>query len=229
VSDWRDRLEALGGCYGVPASALSSLLELLRDDPTAPTTVRDPALAVDVHVADSLVALDLPAVRAAGTLADLGAGAGFPGLPLALALTRARVSLVESSSRKCRFLRTAVEAVGAGNAEVVCERAESWAGRDLDVVCARAVAPLAVLIEYAAPLLAIGGTFVAWKGAVDGGELRDGAAAADALGLEVGEIVAVTPFAGSERRTLHPYSKAVETPPGYPRRPGMARKRPLSA
>jgi 16S rRNA (guanine527-N7)-methyltransferase len=229
VSDWRDRLEALCGHYGVSASALAPLLELLRDDPTAPTTVRDPAVAVDVHVADSLVALDLPAVRAAGTLADLGAGAGFPGLPLALALTRARVSLVESSSRKCRFLSTAVDAVGVGNAEVVCERAESWMARDLDVVCARAVAPLAVLVEYAAPLLAVGGTFVAWKGAVDADELRDGAAAADALGLEVGEVVAVAPFAGSERRTLHLYLKAVETPPGYPRRPGMARKRPLSA
>jgi 16S rRNA (guanine527-N7)-methyltransferase len=229
VSDWRDRLEALGGRYGVDPAPLVSLLELLRDDPTAPTTVRDPAAAVDVHVADSLVALDLPVVRAAGTLADLGAGAGFPGLPLALALARARVSLVESSSRKCRFLRSAAAATGAGNADVVCERAESWGSRDLDVVCARAVAPLAVLVEYAAPLLAVGGTFVAWKGAVGDAELRDAAAAADTLGVEVGEIVPVEPFAGSERRTLHLYLKAVETPPGYPRRPGIARKRPLSA
>jgi 16S rRNA (guanine527-N7)-methyltransferase len=229
VSDWRDRLEGLGGRYGVDPASLASLLELLRDDPAAPTTVREPAAAVDVHVADSLVALDLPVVRAAGTLADLGAGAGFPGLPLALALARTRVSLIESSSRKCRFLGAAVEAVGAGNAEVVCERAESWAARGLDVVCARAVAPLAVLVEYAAPLLAVGGTFVAWKGAVDAGELLNAAAAAGALGLEVGEVVAVAPFPGSERRTLHLYSKAVETPPGYPRRPGMARKRPLSA
>jgi 16S rRNA (guanine527-N7)-methyltransferase len=229
VSDWRERLEALGGRYGVDPAPLAALLELVRDDPTAPTTVRDPAAAVDVHVADSLVALDLPVVRAAVTLADLGAGAGFPGLPLALALARARVSLVESSSRKCRFLAAAVETAGAENAEVVCERAESWAARELDVVCARAVAPLAVLVEYAAPLLAVGGTFVAWKGAVEAGELRDGAAAAAVLGLEVGEVVAVAPFPGSERRTLHLYFKAVETPSGYPRRPGIARKRPLSA
>jgi 16S rRNA (guanine527-N7)-methyltransferase len=228
---WRDRLAALGERHGLERAAaerLAALLELVRDDPAAPTTVRDPAAAVDVHVADSLVALDLPAVRSAATLADLGAGAGFPGLPLAVALPGARVSLVESSSRKCRFLRRAAEIAGAGNAEVVCERAESWAARDLDVVCGRAVAPLAVLVEYAAPLLAIGGTFVAWKGTPEARELRDGSAAAARLGLEVGEVVAVRPFAAAQRHSLHLYSKVSETPAGYPRRPGMARKRPLS-
>jgi 16S rRNA (guanine527-N7)-methyltransferase len=229
VSDWRERLQALGERYGVDARGAAALLELIRDDPTAPTTVRDPAVGVDVHVADSLVALDVAAVREAATIADLGSGAGLPGLPLALALPRARVTLVESSSRKCRFLRSAVEVAGAVNAGVVCERVESWPARDVDVVCARAVAPLAVLVEYAAPLLALGGTFVAWKGRPDEAELRDGRAAAAALGLEVGEVVAVEPFAGSERRSLHLYSKVSVTPPGYPRRPGMARKRPLSA
>src|SRR4051812_38132130 len=101
---WRDRLDEIAvrwGLAGEAAARLAALLELVRDDPNAPTTVRDPALGADVHLADSLVALDLPAVRDAGTIADLGAGAGFPGLPLAIALTRARVSLVESSSRKC--------------------------------------------------------------------------------------------------------------------------------
>lgn len=229
---WRERLEEIGGRWALDAAAiqrLATLLELVRDDPAAPTTVRDPAAGADVHVADSLVALDLPAVRDAGTIADLGAGAGFPGLPLAIALPRARVSLVESSSRKCRFLAAAIEATGVANAQVACERAESWPARGLDVVCARAVAPLAVLAEYAAPLLRLGGTFVAWKGEADASEVRDGHAAAARLGLEVGEVLSVEPFSGSERRTLHLYSKASETPPGYPRRPGMARKRPLSA
>ena len=229
MAGWQERLDELSARYGFEARAGAALLELVRDDPTAPTTVRDPASAVDVHLADSLVALELPAIRGATSIADLGAGAGFPGLPLALALPRARVSLVESSSRKCRFLAAAVEATGLANAEVVCERAESWPVRDLDVVCARAVAPLAVLVEYAAPLLALGGTLVAWKGAPASAEVRDGRAAAARVGLEVGEVVPVEPFAGSERRTLHLYSKASETPPGYPRRPGIARKRPLSA
>jgi 16S rRNA (guanine527-N7)-methyltransferase len=229
---WRDRIDEIAVRWALSGEAtarLAALLELVRDDPGAPTTVRDPPAAVDVHLADSLVALDIPAVRGAGTIADLGAGAGFPGLPLALALTRARVSLVESSSRKCRFLTRAIEVTAAANAEVVCERVESWSVRGLDVVCARAVAPLAVLVEYAAPLLAVGGTFVAWKGEADASEIRDGRAAAAQLGLEVGEVLAVEPFAGSQRRTLHLYSKGSETPPGYPRRPGIARKRPLSA
>ena len=79
------------------AERLSALLEVL-DDRTAPTTVRRPAEAADAHLADSLVALELDAVRAARHIADLGSGAGFPGLALAVARPRARVSLVESVS-----------------------------------------------------------------------------------------------------------------------------------
>ena len=229
---WRERLQELGVRWALDGDAvqrLGALLELVRDDPEAPTTVRDPAVGVDVHVADSLTALDIPAVREARSIADLGAGAGFPGLPLAIALTRARVSLVESTSRKCAFLGRAVVVTDVPNADVVCERAESWRQRELDVVCARAVAPLAVLVEYAAPLLRIGGTFVAWKGDADAAEIADGHAAAAQLGLEVGDVRAVQPFAASEKHTLHLYSKVEPTPASYPRRPGMARKRPLSA
>src|SRR5436305_5193962 len=100
---WRERLEGVGARHrldGAAIARLAALLEIVREDPGAPTTVRDPASAVDLHVADSLVALDLPAVRGASRIADLGAGAGFPALPLAAALTRARVFAVESSSRK---------------------------------------------------------------------------------------------------------------------------------
>ena len=229
---WRHRLQEIAdhrSLEGAALERLAALLELVRTDPAAPTTVRDPAAGVDVHVADSLAALDVAAVRDAEAIADLGAGAGFPGLPLAIALPRARVSLVESSSRKCGFLDRAIEATGLTNADVACERAESWPVRGLDVVCARAVAPLAVLVEYAAPLLRIGGTFVAWKGEAAPAEIEDGRAAAAQLGLQVGEVLAVEPFPASERRTLHLSSKATETPSGYPRRPGMARKRPLSA
>ena len=226
---WAARLADLGERSGVDAGALTRLLELIRDDPAAPTTVRDPGEGVDVHVADSLVGLELPAIREARSLADVGAGAGFPGLPLALALPEAQVALVESSSRKCAFLARAIDVVGAANAELVCDRVESWPRRDLDVVCMRAVAPLAVLAEYAAPLLRLGGSLVAWKGRRDPVEERDGATAAALLGLEVGEIRPVQPFAAAEHRTLYVYLKASETPSGFPRRPGMARKRPLSA
>ncbi len=227
-------LAGLAERYTLPPSAggqLFALLSALADDPHAPTTVRAPEEALCVHIADSLVALELPDVRAAREIADLGSGAGFPGLPLAIALPEASVALVESTARKCAFIRTTAEAAGVHNAVAVAERAESWAagiGR-CDLVTARALAPLAVIAEYAAPLLREGGVLVAWKGRRDGDEERDATAAAGELGLAVEEIRAVTPYRGAEHRHLHLLRKVALTPPRFPRRPGMARKRPLGA
>jgi 16S rRNA (guanine527-N7)-methyltransferase len=227
-------LAGLGERYGLSPSAapqLSALLDALAGDPHAPTTVREPAQAVHTHLADSLVALELPDVRAASAIADLGAGAGFPGLALAVALPSAQVALVESVARKCSFIRAAADAAGLRNVEVVADRAESWtAGLGTrDVVTARALAPLAVLAEYAAPLLREGGVLVAWKGRRDAQEEHDAAAAAAELGLAREEIRPVRPYAGAEHRHLHVLRKVVATPDRFPRRPGMARKRPLGA
>lgn len=188
-------------------------------------------MAVDRHVADSLSALELEAVRGAGRIADIGSGAGWPGLALAAALPAARVALVESASRHCRYLSRAVEAAGLGNVDVVHARAEEWAGGlgSHDLVTARALAALPVLCEYAAPLLAEGGSLVAWKAAVSAGELADGAAAARVLGLEVVGAVHVVPYAGARDHSLHVLRKIAPTPERFPRRAGMAVKRPLSA
>ena len=226
------RLEELGRRYGVaPAglAALDAILALQAEDPTAPTTVSEPGAAADRHVADSLVAVDLPAVRHARRIADLGSGAGWPGLALAAALPDARVALVESAIRHCRYLERAVAAGRLENVEVVHARAEEWAeGLNAhDVVTVRAVAALPVLCEYAAPLLAGGGVLVAWKGAVDDDEATDGATAAALLGLEPAEVLAVDPYPAAERRTLHLYRKVAPTPERFPRRAGMALKRPL--
>jgi 16S rRNA (guanine527-N7)-methyltransferase len=160
-------------------AALSRLLVLQATDPTASTTVRDPIDAVDRHVADSLSALEVPQVREARSIADIGSGAGWPGFALAAALPAARVSLVETASRHCRYLERAVDESGLANAEVVHARAEAWdagLGRH-DVVAVRALASLPVLCEYAAPLLREGGVLVAWKGVVRDEEALDGAAA----------------------------------------------------
>ena len=186
---------------------------------------------MDRHVADSLSALGLDAVRGAQRIADIGSGAGWPGLALAAALPGAHVSLVESAVRHCRYLSRAVEVAGLGNVDVVHARAEEW--RDgfgvHDLVTARAVAALPVLCEYAAPLLAVGGSLVAWKGAVAPEELADGAAAAEVLGLEAVEVVRVVPYAGARDHSLHVFCKIAPTPERFPRRAGMAVKRPLSA
>ena len=228
---WRARLDEICGAYGLgddQRERLARLLELLRDDETAPTAVRDPDRGVDVHVADSLAALELDVVRSARAIADVGAGAGLPGLPLAVSLPGAHVALVESARRKCAFLERAIAVSGATNAEVSCARVEEWPGSELDLVCARALAPLAVLVEYAAPLLAVGGHLLAWKGRPDGDEQRAGAEAAAEVGLRGERVVRVEPFAGVEHRTLHLYYKVSDTPARFPRRAGMARKRPLS-
>jgi 16S rRNA (guanine527-N7)-methyltransferase len=223
------RLRELEARYGVVLDALRPILELQASDPTAPTTVRDPAEAVDRHVADSLVALELDAVRTTRRLADLGTGAGWPGLALAAALPQAHVALVESAVRHTRYLERAVAAGGLTNAEVVHARAEQWpaGSRAHEVVCARALAALPVLCEYAAPLLMETGVLVAWKGAVPEEEARAGAAAAAIIGLEPVEVRAVAPYPAAERRTLHVFRKVAPTPDRFPRRPGMAVKRPL--
>jgi 16S rRNA (guanine527-N7)-methyltransferase len=226
------RLEELGRRYSIPPAGLAALraiLELQAVDPAASTTVREPAHAVDRHVADSLVALELPALRAARRIADLGSGAGWPGLALAAAVAAARVALVESAIRHCRYLERAVAAGGLANVEVVHARAEDWpAGIGAhDVVTARALAALPVLCEYAAPLLADGGVLVAWKGLVGPGEAEAGAAAAAMVGLESVEARVVDPYPEAERRTLHVFRKVAPTPERFPRRPGMATKRPL--
>lgn len=228
------RLAALEEAFALPPPAwpaLVSLLELGAADPTAPTTVREPADAADRHVADSLVALELAQVRDARRIADIGSGAGWPGLALAAALPEAQVALVESTARHCRYLERAVEVAGLGNVSVVNARAEAWpagaGGHDL--VTARALAALPVLCEYAAPLLAEGGNLVAWKGAVPADEAADGEAAAAELGLERTDVRSVTPFPGARDYTLHVFRKTAPTPPRYPRRPGIATKRPLSA
>jgi 16S rRNA (guanine527-N7)-methyltransferase len=228
------RLAALAARFDLPAAtvpALGALLELIESDPAAPTTITDPDTAVDSHVADALVALELEEVRAARRIADLGSGAGFPGLVLAAALPAAAVSLVESSSKKCAFLARAAEVMGLGNAEAVAARAEEWRagmGR-CELVTARAVAPLPVLVEYAAPLLVEGGALVAWKGRRDSGEEADGDAAAAATGLAPAAVRAVRPWDGAEHLHLHLYLKVGSTPNRYPRRAGMASKRPVRA
>jgi 16S rRNA (guanine527-N7)-methyltransferase len=213
------------------ANALAAVLALQAADPAASTTARDPVAAVDRHVADSLAALELDAVRTARRIADLGSGAGWPGLALAAALPVAEVALVESVGRRSAYLERAVAVAGLGNVAVVHARAEAWPeGLDAhDLVTARALASLAVVAEYAAPLLAPGGMLVAWKGEVSAGEAADGAAAAAVLGLEPVEVRAVRPFAEAKRRTLHVLRKAAPTPPRFPRRPGTAAKRPLRA
>jgi 16S rRNA (guanine527-N7)-methyltransferase len=204
-------------------------LEIVASDPHVPSTVTSPVEAVDIHVADSLTALDLQAVRSASRIVDIGSGAGFPGLPLAVALPGADLRLLESSARRCAFIERACSAAGVRNATVVASRVEAWAPGDQqqDVVTARAVAPLAVLCEYAAPLLRLGGALVVWRGHRDRAAEESAVRAAALLGLESRAPVRSEPYPGSQDHHLHVYVKVGPTPARFPRRPGIASKRPL--
>jgi 16S rRNA (guanine527-N7)-methyltransferase len=224
------RLDQLAARYDLSPTAVAALRALLDHqaaDEHASTTVRAVDQAIDRHVADSLVALDQPAVRAARRLADLGAGAGWPGLALAPALPGCSVALIESASRRCQYLARAIDASGLTNVEVVHARAEEWRAEPQDVVTARALAALPVVCEYAAPLLREGGTLVAWKGALDPAEAAAGARAAEVLGLSEPVAIPVDPYAGAGPATLVVARKLAPTPERFPRRPGMALKRPL--
>lgn len=213
----------------VRAEQLARFGGALIDDEHAPTTVRDPDRVLDDHLADALVGLELALIQEAGELADLGAGAGVPGIPLAVVLPDTHVTLVEGNGRKCAFMRAIVDELGLGNVEVVHGRAETWShGRErMDVVTARALAPLDVVAEYAAPLLRVGGALVAWRGQRDPEDEAAGARAAEILGLSVLEPRRVLPYPGAANRYLHVMVKVGPTPARFPRRDGVARKRPL--
>ena len=211
-------------------SALEKVLALLAEERASVSSVTEPERAWRVHVADSLTGLEIEQLRDADSIADIGSGAGFPGLVLAAALPQARVDLIESIGRKCDFIRRAIEVGGFANARVLNLRAEDLAGGEgreaYAAATARAVGRLSTLAELASPLLREGGSLVAWKGRRDPEEERQLANAAEGLAMRPERILHVGPYAGSEHRHLHFIRKIGSTPSDLPRRPGMAKKRP---
>jgi 16S rRNA (guanine527-N7)-methyltransferase len=225
-----DRLAIRYGLSGSQRDQLAMVLAVLGTDEHAPTAVRAAERAVEVHLADSLVALELDP-GGGDRIADLGSGAGFPGLALAVALPAAEVRLVESRRLSCEYLERVRAQARIHNARVVRTRVEEWreGQGEHDLVLARALAPQPVVLEYAAPLLRVGGRLIDWRGRRDPREEVSSVAAAAELGLDPVEIRHVTPFDGAQEHYLHVYLKVRDTPDRFPRRPGMARKRPLSA
>jgi 16S rRNA (guanine527-N7)-methyltransferase len=212
--------------------SLERLVELLCSE-RAPTSVSDPVEVRRVHIADSISGIEPGGLEGAGRIADVGSGAGLPGLVLAAELPESRVDLIESISRKCEFIAEAARECGLDNARAICERAETWAegeGREAyDAVTTRAVGRLATVAELASPLLRDGGTLVCWKGRRDPGEEEEMQRAAPRLAMAPEEIRMVGPYAGSRHRHIHVLRKNGPTPEGLPRRSGMAKKRPFGA
>jgi 16S rRNA (guanine(527)-N(7))-methyltransferase RsmG len=144
------------------------------------------------RLAESLEALELEQVRAAEEAADIGSGAGFPGLALGAALPATQMTLIEQKAKRCEFLRDSVEAMGIGNVAVVQRLVQLWVegqGR-FDLVTSRGVLKPAVMVGLAAPLLKIGGTLVLWAPAAESDRAEDDArAAAGQFGLLPADIV----------------------------------------
>jgi 16S rRNA (guanine527-N7)-methyltransferase len=242
--DFRTRaaLERVAATHGLDVGqtdALAGFVELLIGWRRANVTgLTDPVAVIDTLIGDSLALLSVPALRRreAGTWLDLGAGAGIPGVPLAVALSDVTVTLLDGVAKKCAFLEAAVAAAGlTGRANVVCARSERYAaagapGREAHtVVLARAVAQLPVLVELAAPLLVKDGVLLASKTrrALE----EEGAAAAAAaercgLALEPPVPLSASPL---HEAVCAVFRKTGPTADWLPRREGMAAKRPLGA
>lgn len=202
----------------------------MRDERASVSSVRDLEQAWKVHVEDSLTGLEVGELARAGRIADIGSGAGFPALVLAVALPESQVDAIESVGRKCEFIQRAIDAAGIANAAVRNARSEELAGGEgreaYDAVTARAVGRLSTLAELASPLLKDNGVLVAWKGKRDPDEEQQLARAADQLAMKLEDVLAVGDRAGSKHRHLYVLRKLRPTPSELPRRAGMAKKRP---
>jgi 16S rRNA (guanine527-N7)-methyltransferase len=191
---------------------LAAWLDALLSTPGL-TSIRDRAEARRVHVDESLAALEVVRLFD-GPVVDVGSGGGAPGIPLAVALPQRPVTLLEANGRKCAFLREVTR--GLPNVTVVQGRAEEQAADTFGVAVAKALAPPPVATEWCLPLVEVGGAAVLFVGPTAD------ATAVSSVSAKLGGGPA------EQLPGLLVLPKLAPTPPGFPRRPGVARKRPLA-
>ena len=205
------------------------LLGRIAEEPQNLTAITGLEEGIDRHLADSLAGLALPEVASAAACVDIGSGVGFPGLALAIARPEMAVTLVESERRKADWLRRASAAIP--NVRVVSDRSEHLAAVEREsypLATMRALGPLPVALELAAPLVALGGAVVAWRGDDADPERRGRRpprgrrAGPRARGRRSRRRPSPAPAAGCRSSR-----KVAATPARFPRRPGRAAKRPL--
>jgi 16S rRNA (guanine527-N7)-methyltransferase len=196
------------------------------------TAIRDADGIRTKHFLDSLSCVLAWKANPPSRLADVGTGAGFPGLVLKIVYPAMRLTLIESVGKKARFCRHMVETLNLEGVEVIHGRAEE-VGRDkahrekYDWAVARAVANLRVLSEYLLPLLKVGGTMLAQKGESGPAEAHSAERAMKILGGRIRQLVPVVLPGVAEERYLVLVDKAAATPLSYPRKAGMPFKNPL--
>ena len=211
---------------------LLRLQALVCDSPFNVSGLREPGEIRRKHLVDSLACLRLAGLQAGERVVDIGTGAGFPGLPVAVACPAVRVELVDAAAKKAEFVRMAIGVLGLSNAAALQGRAEDL-GRDAawrqrcDCVLARALAPLRILAEYALPLCRPGGRLIALKGSRADAELTEAGPALAALGGVCTDRLAFLLPGGDETRIVLRVEQRGPVPDRFPRRAGVPQRRPL--
>ena len=198
------------------------------------TAVTDEAEMMDRHYVDSLMALRFGLIPRKGRIIDVGTGAGFPGMPLALACPDVQVTLMDAQQKRLTFLQAVIDELQLRNVTLVHSRAEDGARLPLhreqyDLAVARAVAPLAVLAEYLLPYVRVGGSALCWKGPALQEEMQQGRRAAHLLGGKVEEPISCEFPGRAWQHLLLPIQKKEKTARQYPRKAGTPGKSPLGA
>ena len=198
------------------------------------TAVTDEAEMMDRHYVDSLMALRFGLISRKGRIIDVGTGAGFPGMPLALACPEMQVTLMDAQQKRLTFLQAVIDELQVRNVTLVHSRAEDGARLPLhreqyDLAVARAVAPLAVLAEYLLPYVRVGGSALCWKGPALQEEMQQGRRAAHLLGGKVEEPISCEFPGRAWQHLLLPIQKKEKTARQYPRKAGTPGKSPLGA
>ena len=187
---------------------------------------------LDRHFVDSLTILRTEMIRHDTSLIDIGTGAGFPGMVLAMARPDLKVTLMDAQQKRLSFLEAVREAAGTENVRMIHGRAEDGA-RDsgyrekYDYAAARALAPLNVLCEYLLPYVRIGGYALCWKGPALQDELASGCRAAKTLGGQTEPPVFCNIFGREWDHRILPIRKIRGTPSAYPRKAGIPKSKPL--
>ena len=216
------------------APKLGIYLELLKlwNEKMDLTADTDDDEMIDRHFIDSLAALKTSFVKEGTEWIDVGTGAGFPGMVLALARPDIKMVLMDAQQKRLDFLEEVIHKTSAQNVRLIHSRAEDGARKKelrekFDFAVARAVAPLNILCEYLLPYVRKNGYALCWKGPALCNEIEAGSAAARMLGGKVAEPVSCHVAGREWNHMILPIRKVEETALIYPRKAGMPKQKPL--